>query len=468
MTDTTMPHDANSPAAANADTGPNSERAAAPAGPDPSRRNFLQMAGAAALGITLSGCATSTGILNRKRGAGLTSALPARSYSRVLGANDRVRLGFIGLGQMGRAQMWEIVGIRNKFGNEVNTEVTALSDVYQPRLDGAVKMAPDAKPFTDYRELLTSGLVDGVVIATPEHWHYEMAKDALACNLDVYLQKPMTRTHAEALDLYRRFQASDRVFQLGSQYCQSPSWWRARELYQQKLLGTVVMAQTSYHRNSTVGEWNYTIDEKAEPGVNLDWKAWLGPLPYMDYDPEYFFRWRKYELFSGGIITDLLPHKLHSLAYVLGATEIPKSASCMGGIYVQKDRTVADTCVVTLDYGHYVMILSGATNNEQGLQDMIRGNEATLYIGGNSVRVLPERPYADMLDLIDERCDPAPLSSGRVHMKEFVDAMRSRTQPTWNAEASYNVMTAIAMAEESYLTGKTVRFDAKRETLVAV
>lgn len=436
--------------------------------PARSRREFLRVAGATALGAALIPSTAQAGLLRRRKGAGRVASLPRKDYSRVLGANDRVRLGFIGLGMMGRAQLWEICGIRNKFGNEINAEVTALCDIYEPRLANGTQMAPDAKTFHNYQDLMTSGLVDGVVIVTPEHWHYQMAKDALACNLDVYLQKPMTRTYEEALDLCCRFSKSDRVFQLGSQYCQSPSWWRAKELYGQGLLGKTVMAQTSYQRNSLNGEWNYTIDEKAKPGENLDWEAWLGPLPKMDYNPEYYFRWRKYEQFSGGIITDLLPHKLHSLAYVMGANEIPKSASTMGGIYVQKDRTVADTCVVTLDYGHYVTILTGATCNEQGLQDMIRGNEATLYIGGNSVRVLPERPYADSLDLIDERCDPAPLSDGRVHMKEFVDCIRSRKSTTWNARASYNVMTAIAMAERSYLTGQTVRFDADRQRLYTV
>lgn len=430
-----------------------------------SRRRFLQAAGAAALGAAFGPRVADARIRRRRHGAGQRASLPAKNYSRVLGANDRVRLGVIGIGMMGRAQLWEIVGLSNRFGNEINAEVTAVCDIYEPRLNSGLKMADGAKGFHDYRDLLTSGEVDGVIVATPEHWHHQMAKDTLACNLDLYLQKPMTRTHEEALDLYRRFSASDRIFQLGSQYCQTPAWWRAAELFKEGILGTTVLAQTSYHRNSLNGEWNYTIDPEAKPGVNLDWEAWLGPIAYMEYDPEYYFRWRKYQQFSSGIISDLLPHKLHSIAYVMGATSIPKSASCMGGIYVQDDRTVADTVTVTLDYGDYLMLLTGATNNEQGLQNMIRGNEATLYIGGNSVRVVPERPYADMLDLIDERCDPAEHGAGRVHMKEFVDAMRSRKQPTWNVEATYNVMTAIAMAEESYRSGKTVRFDPRTESL---
>jgi predicted dehydrogenase len=431
--------------------------------PQQSRRDFLKVAGAAAVVGALAPASAQA----RPRSAWNIAPLPARSYSRVLGANDRVRLGVIGVGMMGRGHVWDFVGMRNQFGNQINAEITAVCEVYQPRLDAALKMAGGAEGFTDYRDLMTSGLVDGVIVATPEHWHYPMAKDALACNLDLFLQKPMTRTHEEALDLYRRFSRSDRVFQLGSQYCQTPAWWRARELYEQGALGTVVMAQTSYQRNSLQGEWNYTMDEGARPGENLDWEAWLGPLPRMKYDPEYFFRWRKYRQFSSGIISDLLPHKLHSLAYVMGAAEIPLSASTVGGNYVQHDRTVADTCVVTLDYGHYLMMLTGATCNEQGLEDMIRGNEASLYIGTNSVRVLPERPYADLHDLLDERCDPAPLNANKYHVKEFVDCMRSRTQPTWNAEASYNVMTAIAMAERSWLTGKTVRFDPKRELIYA-
>ena len=185
----------------------------------------------------------------------------------------------------------------------------------------------------------------------------------------------------------------------------------------------------------------------------------------MDYDPEYYFRWRKYKEFSSGIISDLLPHKLHSLAYVMGADRPPKSVSCMGGIYVHPDRTVGDTVVVNLDYGDQVMILTGSTCNERGLEDLIRGHKASLYIGGGSVRVVPERPYVDEIDAITESAPGGLLTAGRVHMKEFIDSMRSRKPPTWDVVSTYNVMTAIAMAEVSYLEGRTVHYDADAEQI---
>lgn len=425
-----------------------------------SRRKFLSVGGALAVGSALSGCQTIA-LGPTVKPTTKWTAMTAKSYAGIIGANDRIRIGFLGTGGMGTGQIREIHGRDGQFAKLVNAQVTAVSDVYKPRLERASKTAGGAKGYHDYRDLLTSGMVDGVVIASPEHWHHRMALDSLKAGMDVYLQKPMTRNHAEALDLYKAFSASDRIFQLGSQYCQTPAWWKAKELYESGDLGRVVMSQTSYHRNSKGGEWNYSIDKDCRIGVggNLDWDRWLGAAPYVDYDPEYYFRWRKYRKFSGGIITDLLPHKIHSLAYVIGAKKPPLNVTCVGGIYVHLDRTVADTVAMTIDYGDSVMIVTGATCNERGLENIIRGHEATLYIGENTVRMAPERPYADELDLYDEKSEPARLSSGKYHLKEFFDSMRSRKQPTWDVESTYNVMTAITMAETALYDKRTVHYD---------
>jgi predicted dehydrogenase len=432
-----------------------------------SRRDFLTASGALALGVGMAGSAHA----RRRRSALKIKPMKAASYSRIIGANDRINIGVIGTGGMGGGHVRQISSSKKKyddrtktFGELCNAKVVAVSDVYEPRLKKNQE-ACGGKAYPNYRDLLTSGEVDAVIIASPEHWHAQMALDAERCGMDVYLQKPMTLTYEGAKKVYKAFKKSDRVFQLGSQYCQMPSWWDAKKLYQSGDLGKIVLSQTSYHRNSRGGEWNYKIDKNAAPGVNLDWNSWLGPLPKMEYNPEYYFRWRKFKEFSSGIISDLLPHKMHSICYVMGADKLPKSVNCHGGIYVQKDRTVADMVTVSVDYGDELMLVTGSTCNEVGLDNMIRGNKATLYIGNNSVKVTPERPYADDMDPINSKCAPAPMGSTPYHLKEFLECMRTRNKPVWDVESSYNVMTAIAMAAKSYYEGRAIRFDAKKERI---
>ena len=425
--------------------------------PGQSRRQFLAVSSVTMAAAAVAQKAADAAEVPAKAWRPMT----AKSYSNIVGANDQIRLGVIGTGGMGGGHINHFMRDDGKLAKATNVAITALSDVFTKRLDGAKAATHgEANTYANYQDLLSSGDVDAVIIAAPEHWHAQMAHDAIEAGIDMYLEKPMTRTYAEAHKLFKALTASDRVFQLGSQYMQTPAHWRAKELVEKGSLGRVVMAQTSYHRNSLGGEWNYGIDKECKPGTNLDWKSWLGPLPDMEYDPEYYFRWRKYKRFSGGIITDLLPHKVHAIAYLLGV-QFPKSVSCMGGIYVHPDRTVADTVAVNVDYGDYVLVVTGATSNEQGLSDMVKGHQATLSLGGGSIKITPERPFTDELDPLSERAPAAEWGSQQEHLKEFCECVRSREKTTWHPEEAFKVMTAIAMMETSLLEKRTVHFDEK-------
>ena len=410
--------------------------------PKPSRRKFLTSSGKVVVG----------------------AALTASSYSRVLGANDRIRLGVVGCGNMGTQHIHHFVDDEGAFAKATNAEITAVCDIYEPRKERATQLS-GSRVFHDYRELIASGLVDGLIIGTPEHWHYRQALDAIHAGMDIYLQKPMTRTFKEAKSLYQEVTKLRSVFQLGSQYMQTPTWWRARELFQEGHLGKMTLCQTSYCRNSKEGEWNNPIDPDVQPGKNLDWKTYLGPLPYLDYDPEYYFRWRKYRAFSSGIISDLLPHKMHTLSYVIGP-RFPRKVSATGGIYVHPDRDVADTIVITVEFEDFTMIVAGSTCNEVGFEDLIRGHHGNLYVGGNSIRLIPERTYADDFDPIEERPEPARMNSHMIHVEEWLKSMRSRKQPTWGVEPTYQVMTCIALAEQAYFEGRAVEFDAQAQQVI--
>ena len=428
-----------------------------------SRRDFMTVSGALVAGAAMAGCAAGG------RGSAMRiSPMDARSYGRVIGANDRINVGVVGTGGMGGGHVRMITN--EDFRKANNVQVTAVCDVYQPRLDRAVKDSEGAKPFRNYQDLLAGAGVDCVFVTTPEHWHTEIALDAETCGMDVYCQKPMTRTYDEAKRLYHRFKDSGRVFQVGSQYMQVPVYWRAHELFQKLLaegkIRQKLLVTTGYSRNSTGGEWNYDIDKGARPGDDLDWRGWLGPLPYMEWDPQYYFRWRKYKEFSSGPISDLLVHKLHAIQYVMGPAPMPVKATAVGGIFVHPDRTVPDTVQCSLQYPDYTLMMFSSTANSTMMENIVRCHEADLVmdIDRGTIAVIPQRGVAstDFRQIKEETPEPKE-GPHQIHMKEFFDGMRTRKQPTWSIEPAYRLMTAIAMCQEAYETGRTVYFDEKKE-----
>jgi len=234
-------------------------------------------------------------------GAAVVS-LPAKA--RIIGANDRIHAGVIGVGGRGTGLLREALRLQET----ENIQVLAVSDVYVKRKNRAQEMCK-GEGYLDYRELLNRNDIDAVIIATPDHWHAKIASEAMERGKDVYLEKPMTHTVEEARDVHETVVKSKRVLQVGSQTTSSDQWWKARKAIQDGMIGRLIMSQGSYHRNSEKGEWNYVIDADAGPNASgdnyVDWKMWLGPAPSRPWNADRFFRFRKYWDYSGGIATDL-------------------------------------------------------------------------------------------------------------------------------------------------------------------
>jgi predicted dehydrogenase len=385
--------------------------------------------------------------------------------SKVFGANDRIRIGVIGCGGMGTAHLRGLVGM-SKSGEE-NIEVVAVCDIYEPRKARAEKIS-GAKVFHDYRELLELKDVDVVWIATPDHWHAKMAIDAMEAGKDIYLEKPMTHTWQEAKEVFRTAKRTGRIVQVGSQWCSEPKWKKANELIRAGEIGKVVWAQTSYCRNSREGEWNYPIDKEASP-QNLDWDMWLGwkfgLAPKRPFDPERYFRWRKYWDYSGGIATDLFPHVLHTLLTAIGP-EFPRRVVAGGGIYVHKDREVPDTFHMIADYpGEYSVVVLSSMANEKGVSTMIRGHEATMYLDGQNISIEPER-IATGKEQKTVELPPVP-DLLKEHHKDFLRCVRERKEPNCPVDLAYKVMVAVDMAVLSYREGKVKMFDPAKEEMIS-
>jgi predicted dehydrogenase len=420
----------------------------------------------------------------------MITAKQAPATGRVLGANDRINFGFIGMGgRMGAHTRY--IAERNK--NQADVQAVAVCDIYEKnkkRGQEQTKVA-DKDIHHDYHEVCARKDIDAVVIATPDHWHARQAMEALNNGKHVYLEKPMTYTIEEARDLSRKVKATGLQFQVGSQHASDIQYWKAREVIQSGLIGKVLWASSSYARNTPVGEWNYyKIDPDEEANEKtIDWKAFLGYAKKRPFDKDRFFRWRKYWDYSGGIATDLFYHRLSPLMIAIGTPEFPTRVTAQGGIFapVEGDiREVPDTYLTTIEFpGKYAVMIGSSMLNATGIPEMIRGTKGSIYLksrefqNGRAIRVVPERPYREEFNkragsdelvidvtgatLAGDGAERPTVQWTGNHMGNFINAMRGTEKVHFDAELGYKAMVAIRLGVDAYRSGQTMYFDVNKE-----
>jgi predicted dehydrogenase len=395
----------------------------------------------------------------------------ARSASRVVGANDRIRVGMIGMGGMGTVHLQSFM---KQSEEEKDITVVAVSEVFTKRKDRARDIAQlqDKDVHHDYRDLLARDDVDVVLIASPDHWHGQMALDALTAGKDVYLEKPMTHTIEEAQVLVQAVKKTNRILQVGNQGLSSPGTHKLKEIIDAGEAGPLLCAQATSSRNSLLGEWNYRIEPEGTPET-IDWARWLGSAPKRPFSPDRYFRFRKYWDYSGGIATDLFFHSLGPIVYAMGA-QYPTRVSAAGGIYVHKDREVPDTYSTTIEYPNFYIDMSGSMANAgmgQHHRQVIFGHKGTLIVERERVLLYPEsfpelrprgergrrqRPEPKVFEFPPE----GPQRDARTpHTTNFFACVRSRQQPNATAEIGLRIITAIKLGVNAYREGKTKLFD---------
>ncbi len=417
---------------------------------DSSRREFVKKSALAATAV-LAGCSPQV--------AETVERAAAPAAGSVIGANDRIRVGFIGVGGQGfNAHLGNVV----RHGDEFNVEGVAAADVFSKRKDRAVSELEIASSdgYSDYRALIDRNDVDAIFIGTVDHWHTRIALDAMDAGKHIYCEKPMTRYLDEAFQIYDKTKETGTVFQIGSQYCTEGKWHKAAEMIQAGKIGPLVLAQDSYMRNNPDGEWNYEIDPDSNP-ENIDWNAWLGPVSDRPFSADEYHRWRKYYPYCAGILGDLLAHRIHPLMLATGDPEFPVRVTSLGTRKITTDRDVPDNTQVLAEFpsGLTVMVI-GSTVNEQGLEQVIRGHEGTLYFGGNTVELRPERPFADLVDQ-EVHDDIQPGVSVPAHINNWLTAIRENKQPSGNIDLAIRTQTVIALAEMSERLGEMLYFDEK-------
>jgi len=425
------------------------------------RREFIRQVGAAAA----AGAMASTG----ERPAAQTMA----AKGRVIGANDRINVGFIGCGGRMNTHIRRVME-RNKERGDV--QAVAVNDIWDKRTQRAREATgvDERSVYHDYREICARPDVDVVVIASPDHWHHPQAMEALRQGKDVYLEKPMTYTVDEAREIADAVKATGRVLQVGSQYTSMDHFWKAKKAIADGLIGEVMWASGGFGRNRNQrGEWNYAIDPEATEKT-LDWKQFIGSAPKRAFDPERYFRWRKYWDYSGGIATDLFYHTVSPLLLTIGG-EFPLRVTSSGGIYKQKDREVPDTFFMNVDYPSWTMQLACSVGSGVGAPLVVHGSQATIFLAQNSesltntqIEIVPDQEYRQEFtkktgkDALKIDVQPAPRG-GHPHMDNFLECVRSRQEPNLPARLGYQAMAAIGMGVQAYRQSEVLFFDRRKE-----
>jgi predicted dehydrogenase len=402
--------------------------------------------------------------------AGPCAPSPVHGTGRVLGANDRVRIAVIGVGGQGFGA--HLKGLR-ALEKDANIEVVGASDVYAPRLERAraelLKGRDGATVFCekDYRRLLDNKDIDAVVVATPEHWHAPVSIHALDAGKHVYCEKPMTRHLDEAWALVDAVKRTGKVFQLGIQFTSDPKMHAVGDFIRAGKIGPLVTGQSSYCRNAGAkGEWNYDIDAGAGPD-NLDWEMWLGNAPkrpWNDDSKARFFRYRKYHDYSGGILGDLMPHRVGPFLVASGNPEYPTRVVSVGTRRISTDREVDDNVQVMAEFpSGWTMLFTGSTVNEQGLPDLFRGFKASVHFGGDSAVAKPERPFAEEME--ETIVAKGPGSDIPMHHRNWLDAIRIGATPNCPVEFGAKIQAILSMAEMSSRANRVMLLDAATRTV---
>ena len=380
-----------------------------------------------------------------------TAALLAYPPARVLGANDRVRVGMIGVGGRGQELLNQVLELRN-------IQLVAIADIYSRRREEAKKVAPGIQTLDDHRRLLDMKDIDGVIVASPLHIHARHFMDTLAAGKDLYAEKTMTWSIAEADQCQDAAKKSDRVIQIGLQHESSGALSDAKKWIKDGLVGKVTQVESWMSRNTPhgKGQWVRPVPADCTP-QNVNWAAFLNGRPERPFDPYKFINWRLFWEFSGGNVTE---NMVHQIAWIMTALDLPlpSAAYMSGGVFSEKDgREVPDTIAVTLDFPNDTVVTWQSTfnNSRYGLGERFLGSDGTIeHVAGandmvrdnskESTRYFPEKV---------NRAHGSALtaeSPDQNHMSNWIDCMRSRKTPNASVDIGYRSAVAAHMANLAY------------------
>jgi predicted dehydrogenase len=439
------------------------------------RRRFLETTGVAA-------------------GAGLAAgAFPHPAIGDgVKGANERINFAILGPGGRAQSHIGHLLDFKKE---NKGTDIIAVCDVWD---GGPTKFSKDGKPqeerglypsakrcgldvndkkavTKDYRRLLERKDIDAVVIATPDHWHAKMAIDAMENGKDVYCEKPMCHTIDEARRMSETVKKTKQVFTVGVQSTAHPIWKMANEVITSGKIGHVLQGQTSYYRNSNMGQWRYYgLTEDMNPKT-VDWKMFLGTefglAPDQPFNRGKYAQWRRFWDFGGGMYTDLFVHQLTHLIQAMGL-RFPRRVTGAGGLFMEYDgRDVPDVATVVADYDEGCQVIISATMcNDYQLGEVIRGHMGTVKFEGNRFVVQPQNPDGKPAppgrnkeggDVYEAQFNADGDRDTRALWEHFLGCIRSRNfeGTLCPVDTGYAAIATVNLGVDSYRHGKCYYFD---------
>jgi predicted dehydrogenase len=375
-----------------------------------------------------------------------TAAVSALSYSRVMGASDRIGLGLIGAGGRGR-------DVLSKFQKNPDVEVRAVCDVYGTRVDEALASAPGAKPFAQHEKLLELKEIDAVLIGSPDHWHKDHAIDALNAGKDVYVEKPLCRTLDEAPPMVRAARRNNRVCQVGVQQRSGPVYIEARDQFVSSgRIGRVTWVECVWND----GPPRPYVPRPMEKPPNLDWNRFLGPARYHDWNPRIYFNFRAFLDFNGGRMTDFGHHWLDVVHMFLGE-RAPDSAVAAGAIRDTADgKDAPDTISALFEYpGFVVSFQSVIVGNPLPYGVTFYGDNGKLFVNRNRYVLTPAEKGAQPVS----KDFPGDITAD--HVRNFLDCCKSRRLPNGDVALAAISIQPPLLGVRSYLEKRRIRFDAE-------
>jgi predicted dehydrogenase len=437
--------------------------------------------------------------------AGAALSLTAQGYAAVPGANERIRVGFLGCG--GRAQAHIHLVAKLKDASVVPAAVCDVWDGHEEDYDhtfgghtvrrhyaqglypSAVKCGLDPADrkhvVKDYRRIIDLKEIDAVCIATPDHWHARMTLDAAAAGKDVYCEKPMTRTPAEATAVVDALARYNRVMTVGVQTLATPVWRTAQDLIRGGRIGPVAQAAGGVFRNDARGQWRFYRLVPQMTARTVDWDLFLGhrfdvngepigPAPQeLPFDRAAFAQWRCYSPFSGGPFTDLYVHPVTRLLVACGL-RFPGRVTAAGGLFQEHDgRDVPDVATLAADFDEGCQLLvTGTTLSAYPVEEVIRGRLGALKFVRGGVQVIRDDPNggAGLPARLEQAVEPAevvpvaaPVNETEALWRNFLDCVRRRDRNTLSPpELGAAAVAIVGMAQQSCRDGRAYAWDPER------
>jgi predicted dehydrogenase len=423
----------------------------------------------------------------------------ALSYGRIIGANDRISLGHIGVGKRGR----ELASVVADLKHSHNVEMTAVCDLWRVNRDHAAKAAAQVydrapRSFTYAEDLLELKDVDAVIISTADFQHAPMLEIAAEAGKDAYCEKPMANVLEEGKAARNAVLSRNLIVQIGTQHRSEPYQIAAKDVIARGALGEVSKVEIVWNYHGP--RWRGRPEVSQIREEDTDWKKWLLTKPYRPFDPRVYFEFRLYREFSSGIPDQWMSHGIDLVHYLL-EDSFPKSVVAIGGVFAWKDgRENPDTFQALLEYPRgFLVSYSTSFGNDSDSFTRIMGSNATLVnIGGEGSqrwKLVEEKgnheanpfvhrsqriitlggekhalPWSQRLltGTVEKTYGPLPFISDAnpSHMRNWFDCLRSRHQPNATVEHGFAHSVAVIMAAQAQREGKKLYWDPETEQIL--